>query len=90
MRDIEVTFTVRLDTDKIHERTFDDWAGEMDLLHDNRPESWAELYHIIAMEYLSGGELSAYVIDQGGSQAESTTPRPGLSDPDIGVDVKAP
>jgi hypothetical protein len=88
MHDIEVSFTVRLNTALIQSWGLPHWTDFFALNHDADVSTWPEVYHHIAMEYFAGGELSDYVIDQGGTQREITTPR--LGDPDIGVDVKAP
>jgi hypothetical protein len=88
MNDIEVSFTVRLNTKLIRSWPLSHWTDFFARNHDADMSTWPEVFHAIAMEYLAGGELSGYVIDCGGSQRESTTPLPG--DPDLGTDVRAP
>ena len=86
MHDTEVSFTVRLDTALVQSLGLSHWADFFALNHDADVDTWPEVFHAIAMEYLAGGELSTYVIDCGGSQREVITPRPG--DPDLGTDVR--
>lgn len=64
---IEVTFTVRLDRDAIHARGLDAWINDLALLHDADVSTWPEVYHTIALDFLSGGEMSDMILDQGSS-----------------------
>jgi hypothetical protein len=86
MDNIDVTFTVQLDRAAIHARGLDAWINHLALAHDADVSTWPEVYHTIALDFLAGGEMSTYVLDQGSSQRIVTVP----DDPTPGVDVKAP
>lgn len=64
-----VNISVDLDTDSIQKRPRAVWIA---LLKDGMQDgTWAEIYEVIALAYVAGGDHSEYVISQSNTVEES-------------------